>query len=127
MWLLIWHKNRLLERSITRNKERNFIMLKGPSHQDMVFLSVLCAQLLGHVQLFVASWTVCQAPLSVGLSRQENWTGSPFPTPAALLSPEIKPAFPESPALAGILPVSALADILYHCTTWEAQVSIPYG
>ena len=53
-------------------------MLKGPSHQDMVFLNVLCAQLLGHVQLFVASWTVCQAPLSMGLSGKKTGLGHHF-------------------------------------------------
>ena len=38
-----------------------------------------CAQLLSHVQLFVTSWTVvCQAPLSIGLSRQEYWSRLPF-------------------------------------------------
>ena len=40
------------------------------------------AQLLSHVQLFVTLWTVaCQAPLSMGFSRQEYWSGLPFPPP----------------------------------------------
>ena len=34
-----------------------------------------------HVQLFVTPWTVgCQAPLSMGFSRQEQWNGLPFPS-----------------------------------------------
>ena len=42
-------------------------------------------------------WTVaCQAPLSVGFSRQEYWNGLPFPSPWDLLGPGIKP---RSPAL----------------------------
>ena len=35
---------------------------------------------LSHVQLFAAPWTVAyQAPLSMGFSRQEYWSGLPFP------------------------------------------------
>ena len=38
------------------------------------------------------SWTVaCQAPLSMGFSRQEYWSGLPFPFPGDLPSPGIKP------------------------------------
>ena len=34
-----------------------------------------------HVQLFATLWTVArQAPLSVGLSKQEYWSGLPFPS-----------------------------------------------
>ena len=54
---------------------------------------------LSHVQLFVNPWTIArQAPLSMEYSRQEYWTGLPFPTPGNLPDPGIKP---ESPALAG--------------------------
>ena len=41
-------------------------------------------------------WTVaCQAPLSMGLFRQEYWSGLPMPSPRELPNPEIKPGFPE--------------------------------
>ena len=44
-------------------------------------------------------WTVApQAPLSRGSSRQEYWSGLPFPTPGDLPNPGIEP---RSPALAG--------------------------
>ena len=44
-------------------------------------------------------WTVaCQAPLSLGFSRQEYWSGLPFPSSGHLPDPGIKPT---SPALAG--------------------------
>ena len=37
-------------------------------------------------------WTVtCQAPLSMGFSRQEYWSGLPFPSPEDLPDPGIKP------------------------------------
>ena len=49
------------------------------------------------VQLFVTIWTVaCQAPLSMGLSRQEYWSGLPCPPIGYLPNPGIKP---RSPAL----------------------------
>ena len=48
---------------------------------------------------FLTPWTGArQAPLSVGLSRQEYWSGFPFPTPGDLPDTETEP---ESPALAG--------------------------
>ena len=43
----------------------------------------------------------CQAPLSLEFSRQEYWSGLPFPTPGDLPNPGIKPASLASPALAG--------------------------
>ena len=47
---------------------------------------------LRHVWLFVTTWTVaCQAPLSMGFSRQKYWSGFPFPTPGDLPDPGIKP------------------------------------
>ena len=59
-------------------------------------------QLLSRVQLFANPWTVArQAPLSMGLSWQEYWSGLPFPPPGHLPDPEIKPTPLASPALAG--------------------------
>ena len=68
------------------------------------------------VQLFAILWTIaCQAPLSMGFSRQEYWSGLPCPPPGHLPDPEIKPT---SPALAG--------EFFTTCATWEAprQVGI---
>ena len=49
------------------------------------------------VQLFSSLWTVAsQAPLSMGFSRQEYWSGLPCPSPGDLPNPGIEP---ESPAL----------------------------
>ena len=53
------------------------------------------------VRLFASLWTVaCQAPLSMGYSRQEHWSGLLCPPPGDPHS-GIKPASPASPALAG--------------------------
>ena len=39
-------------------------------------------KLLSRVQLFVTSWTVAyQVPPSMGFSKQEYWSGLPFPSP----------------------------------------------
>ena len=47
----------------------------------------------------VTSWTVPhQAPLSMGFSRQEYWSGLAFPSPGNLPNPGVKPV---SPSLAG--------------------------
>ena len=44
-----------------------------------------------HVSLFVTLWTVARlAPLSIGFSRQEHWSGLPCPPPGNLPYPEIK-------------------------------------
>ena len=59
------------------------------------------------VRLFVTPWTVsCQAPLSMGFSRQEYWSGLPCPPPGDLPDPRIEPVSPSAPALqADSLPV----------------------
>ena len=47
------------------------------------------------VQLFVTLWTVaCQASLSLGFSRQEYWSGLPFPPPEDLPNPGTEPGSP---------------------------------
>ena len=69
------------------------------------------------VGLFATPWTADhQAPLSGGFSRQEYWSGLPFPTPGNLLHPRIKPESPASPALAG--------GFFTPSTTWEALMGI---
>ena len=55
--------------------------------------------MLSCIQCFPTPQTVArQAPLSMGFSRQECWSGLPFPPPGDLPDPGIEPA---SPALAG--------------------------
>ena len=50
---------------------------------------------LSRVRLFGTPWTVAyQAPLSVGFSRQEYWSGLPFPSPGDLPNPGIEPGSP---------------------------------
>ena len=67
------------------------------------------------VQLFVTLWTVAvQAPLSMGFSRQEYWSGLLCSPPGDLPDPGIKAHDSMSPALAG--------GFFTTCTTWEALI-----
>ena len=55
---------------------------------------------LSHVQILATLWTVAHwAPLSMGFSRQEYWSGLPCPPPGYLLDAGIEPISPQSPAL----------------------------
>ena len=59
---------------------------------------------------FATLWTVVrQAPLSMGFSRQEYWSGLSFPSPGDLLDPEIEPGSPalQADALPSELPGKA--------------------
>ena len=60
-----------------------------------------------------------QAPLSMEFSRQEYWSGLPFPSPGDLPDPEIKPMSPASPALAG--------GFFTTSATWEALQGLLVG
>ena len=52
-------------------------------------------KLLSCVWLFATLWTVAyKAPPTMGFSRQEYWSGLPFPSPGDLPNPGIKPGSP---------------------------------
>ena len=52
-------------------------------------------QSLSRVQLSETLWTVaCQVPLSMGFSRQEQWSGLPFPSPGDIPNPGTEPTSP---------------------------------
>ena len=67
---------------------------------SLVYHMFLVVVLLAMSCLTLATlWTIArQSPLSMGFPRQEYWSGLPFPSPADLSDPGIKP---KSPALAG--------------------------
>ena len=57
-------------------------------HKLCVCVCVCVCELLSCVQLFATPWTVArQAPLSMEFSRQEYWSGLPFPSPGDLPHP----------------------------------------
>ena len=67
---------------------------------------------------FATLWTVaCQAPLSIGFSRQEYWNGLPLPSPADHPDPGIKPV---SPALQedSLLLSHPGKPVLYYTSTF---------
>ena len=67
------------------------VLLSDPSACGCVFSH-------SHGPLSVTPGTAAhQAPLSVGFSRQEHWTGLPFPPPGGFPDPGIEPATPASP------------------------------
>jgi len=85
-----------------------------------------------HVQLFETPWTVAhQAPLSIGFSRQEYWSGLPCPPPGDLSDPGIKPASLKSPALAGgFFTTSAIWEVpspTWHYLNKEIRTALVQG
>ena len=55
----------------------------------------VCIQSLSCVPLFATPWAkALEAPLSMEFSRQEYWSGLPFPPPGDLPNPRIKPVPP---------------------------------
>ena len=62
----------------------------------------LCECELSRVPVFTTQCTVArQAPMSTEFSRQEYWSGLPFPPLGNLPNPGIEPTSPTSPALTG--------------------------
>ena len=78
----------------------------------------LCVYVLSHfsrVQHFAALWAVAlQAPLSVGFSRQEYWTGLPCPLPGDLSDPGIDPA--------SLMYLALVGGFFTTSTSWEALI-----
>ena len=61
----------------------------------LTFNMLVNVRSLSHVRLFATPWTIAyQAPPSMGFSRQEYWSGWPFPSPGDLPNPEIEPGSP---------------------------------
>ena len=76
-----------------RDLEKNRI--QRPRLDNVLYLYVPVE--LSHIQLFATPWSVAsQASLSMEFSRQEYWSGWPFPSPGYLPDPGIEP---RSPAL----------------------------
>ena len=81
------------------------------------FLSFHMLSCFSCVLLFATLLTVAhQAPLSMGFSRQEYWSGLTCPPPGDLSNPGIEPTSLMSPALAGRFFITP--------ATWEAQVLV---
>ena len=76
-----------------RNIFFTFVLLLVPLLKNQLttkmndfILANWCSQSLSCVQLFAITWTVaCQAPLSMKFSRQEYWSGLPYPSSGDIL------------------------------------------
>ena len=78
-----------------------YIFFKLPLNSDVCLLyNYSCQSLrsevkwLSRVRLFATPWTVAYQAPSMGFSRQEYWSGLPFPSPGDLPNPEIEPGSP---------------------------------
>ena len=71
------------------------ISLDGGFDDENKWRSGVCVKSLSLVRLFATPWTVAyQGPPSMGFSRQECWSGLPFPSPGDLPNPGIEPRSP---------------------------------
>ena len=96
-----------------RGRKNGFFPTKGVEKTEY-------ACMLSHfsrVQLFVTLQTVaCRAPLSMGFSRQEYWSGSPCPPPGDLPDPGMNPRL--------LCLLHLQAGVLSHLgSLWEKQIS----
>ena len=68
-------------------------------------------------EVFATLWAVdLKAPMSMGFSRKEYWSGLPCPSPGDLPNPGVKPASPACPALqADSLPTEPPGKPYYMC------------
>ena len=85
----------------------------------LVYFEVIKGESVNHsvVPDFATPWTVAfQASLSLGFSRQEYWSGVPFPPPGDLPDPRIEIASLMSPELAG--------GFFTTSATWEARTGV---
>ena len=83
---------------------------------SITILCVLSLSLMSDSLQFHGLYVACQAPLSMGFSRQEYWSGFPCPSPGDLADPGIERMSLKSPALAG--------GFFITCAPWEAQFSV---
>ena len=80
---------------------------------------------LGCVRLFTIFLRVaCQAPLSMGFSRQEYWSGLLFATPGDLPDPGMEPVSLASPALAGRFFTAASGKPRVLCTSIKVNTKL---
>ena len=102
--ILTLFKNYMYVYILKVKKKKTCLSLDGKTTVDIYFLFktlYLIFQVkvkvksLSRVRLFATLWTVAyQAPPSMGFSRQECWSGLPFPSPGDLPDPGIEPVSP---------------------------------
>ena len=97
---------------------QNGIQQKILRNSKFINISVRACMLsrFSHFQLFATLWTIAsQAPLSIGFSRQEYWSGLPCTAPGDLPNPGIEPTSLSSPEL--------ISGFFTTSDAWDASVS----
>ena len=75
--------------------QANALPVEPQGKPSVLIESKVKVKLLSRVRLFATAWTVAyNAPPSMGCSRQEYWSGLPFPSPEDLPNPGIEPGSP---------------------------------
>ena len=82
VWSMAWHEI-VYQPGFTKEKSKQLEVLKQGFSCSKFLLRLGEVKLLSCVWLLVIPWTVApQAPLSIEFSRQEYWSGLPFPPPS---------------------------------------------
>ena len=89
-----------------------YALLSWLVYDIFVWVSV---KLLSRVRLFATPWTVAYqvAPPSMGFSRQEYWSGLPFPSPGNLPDPGFKPGSPAFQAYSLTSELAPMISLIY--------------
>ena len=92
----VWCWRRLFRVPWTARKSNQSILKEiNPEYSLEGLILKVKVKSLSHVRLFATPKTVAyQAPPSMGFSRQEYWSGLPFPSPGDLPDPGIEPGSP---------------------------------
>ena len=120
------------------NSTQQIVMQNQCAENKLSGLDVCMPSRFSWVWLFAIPWTVaCQAPVSLGFSRQEYWSELPFPPPGDLPNPGLEPVSFTSPALAGRFLTTSTSNLdfdmkgLLHTEShtesqlWAFSISIP--
>ena len=101
-----------------RSQRPAFVGRPGNRHGELVAGAHARRRALPLASDVATLWTIaCQAPLSMGFSRQGYWSGLPFPSPGDL------PHLGMEPSISWVSCIGR--RILYHCATWEALNMAP--
>ena len=77
---------------------------------------------LTHVRLLATPWaTAYQAPLSMGFSRQEYWSGLPLPSPRTNLDNILKSRDITLPTKVCVVKATVFPVVMYGCESWTVK------
>ena len=114
-WVIVERSDKMWYTGEGNGKPLQYVCLENPMNSMKISFTYFyynlwkCVCVLSHVQLYVTPWTAAhQTLLSMRFSRQEYWSGLPFPTLGDLPDLEIEPESLLSPGLGGIFFTTAL-------------------